>query len=405
MRESVMFGPSNVAWRQRVEGWLANTPELYWREYYFCQCILYPRPMADTAALDLREIARRGVKYVYTDSPGGHGDGGRIIQMYSCYRPGREFYDMCGIEAWTIQKLFWDPSLDPETLRADFIRRTFGPAAPHVEEFYRLLRDSWNSEKSPASFRDDPSRSAARFIVAKGIASKCRTALAEAEAAADLPARRAWTAAMRGILERWISEAPDFVRYDIVVPTIAGETVPPMDISAEPWTRATRLAVKAIRTRTARDRTGSDFRIYADGDSFHIACDVKRKGSLRIGGTSVDAGKFPSGDRVELFFGEGKKSYFHFAFDVDGRKFEAKGLDSSWTCEWKVRTEKTRDGWRAVASIPFAAIGFKPCKNSELRFLLAVPRFLGKDGACTVLYTFGGGIPHAPSTWLPLKQQ
>ena len=405
MRESVMFGPSNAAWRQKVEGWLANTPELYWREYYFCQCILYPRPMADTAALDLREIARRGVRYVYTDSPGGHGDGGRIIKMYSCLRPGREFYDMCGMEAWTIQKLFWDPSQDPETLRAEFIRRTFGPAAPHVAEFYRLLRDSWNAEKSPASFRDDPSRSAAKFIVARGIAGKCRDALAAAEAAADLPARRAWIAAMRGILARWLSEAPDFVRCDILVPKFADEKAPPMDIAAEPWTRATRLVVKAMRSRGARDRSGSDFRIYADGEAFHIACDVKRKGAKRFGDLRPDAGGSPSGDRVELFFGEGKKSYFHFAFGADGSSFEAKGLDGFWTCDWNVRTEKTRDGWRARASIPFAAIGFEPHKDPQLRFLLAVPQFLGAEGAYPVLYTLGGGVPHAPSTWLTLRQQ
>ena len=402
MRESVMFGPSNEDWRKKVEGWLANTPELYWREYYFCQCILYPRPMADTAALDLREIARHGVKYVYTDSPGGHGDGGRIIKMYSCLRPGREFYDMCAMEAWTMQKLFWDPSLDPEALRAEFLRRTFGPSAPHVAEFYRLLRDSWNAEKARANFNDDPSRSAAKFIVAKGLAGKCRAALVAAEAAADMPARRTWIVAMRHILERWVSEASNFVKCDIPVPMLADGKEPAMDIAAQPWTRARELAIKAMRGRSALDRTGSSYRIYSDGDSFHVACDVKGKNGAVHAGKQTKTGGFPSGDRVELFFGEGKKPYSHFAFGPDGSRFEAKGLDASWTCDWKIRTEKTADGWRAVVRIPFDAIGFEPHGNPRIRFLLAVPQFFGKDGEYTIFHTLGGGVPHAPSTWLSL---
>ena len=208
MKESVLFGRTNAKWRRRADGWLANTPELYWREYYFCQCIFYPRPIADTAALDLREIARRGVKYVYTDSPGGHGDGDTIVEKYNLNRPAHEFYDMCAMEAWTVQRLFWDPSQDPEALRAEFLRRTFGPAAPHVAEFYRVLRDSWNAQDVWSTYRDNPSESAAQFIVSRGLEGRCRAALAAAEAAADRKERREWIVGMRGILARWIAEAP-----------------------------------------------------------------------------------------------------------------------------------------------------------------------------------------------------
>ena len=401
MRESVMFGPSNVAWRQKVEGWLANTPELYWREYYFCQGVQYPRPMADTAAEDLREIARRGVKYVYTDSPSRNGDGDRIIKMYALFRPAREFFDMCAAEAWTVEKLFWDPSLDPEALRADFIRRTFGPAAPHVAEFYRLLRDSWYTEKARSNFNDAAVRCAAQFIVAKGLTDKCRAALAAAEKAADRPARRDWIAAMRAMLERWIGESPNYIQREIDVQELPRATAPGLDTSAAPWTQAVRLpSFKLVRSPHTLDKSGSCTWIYSDGSAFHIAFDVKKEGPVRLRSPSR-AGAYPDGDRAEVSFSR-DGTYWQFAFGADGSRFEAKERDAQWTCDWSVRTEKTPGGWRAVVRIPYAAMGFDPGRDANIRFLAMVSPTYGESGRQVSSWSLGGGLPHSPLSWTML---
>ena len=57
MRYSIVEGPANAKWKARLDGWLANTKHIYLREYYFCGCIFYPRPIADSAAVDLRSWA------------------------------------------------------------------------------------------------------------------------------------------------------------------------------------------------------------------------------------------------------------------------------------------------------------------------------------------------------------
>ena len=402
MRESVMFGPSNEDWRRKVEGWLANTPELYWREYYFCQCIQYPRPMADTAAVDLREVFRRGVKYVYTDSPSRNGDGERVITMYSLHRPAHEFFDMCGVEAWTVQKLFWDPSLDPETLRADFIRRTFGPAAPHVAEFYRLLRDSWYTETIPSSFNESAPRAAVTFIVGKGLTEKCRAALAAAESAADLAERRKWIAAMRAMLERWIADAPNYVQSEIRVPEVSAAKDPGIEPSAGPWTKAANLpSLRLLRSRSTFDKSGTAVRMYSDGNAFHILFDVKKKGPVRAI-PPAGKGDYPVGDKAEVSFGIGN-TYWQFAFGADGSLYEAKGLDATWTCDWSVRTEQVRGGWRAVVRIPFAALGFDPGRDPCVRFLAMVSQSYGGAKSQTTSWTLGGGLPHAPLSWTTLR--
>ena len=385
MRESVMEGPSNAKWRDMMNGWLENTPEIYWREYYFCQCISYPRPIADTAAVDLRKIAERGVKYVYTDSPSRNGDGDTIIKMYSHNRPAREFFDMCAAEAWTVEKLFWNPSLDPETLRAEFLRRTFGPASPHVAEFFGLLRKSWYGENTPSRFNDNSTRCAAQFIVAKGLSGKCRAALAAAEAAADRPERRKWIAEMRSILGRWIKDAPNFVGGEISIPAIKVGEAPDdgADLAKAPWSEGAVLpAFKLVRGVNMMDKTATKTVVFSDGEAFNIAFDVAKRGKIRTFRPGVK-GAYPCGDKVEAAFAL-NGTYFQFAAGAGGDSFASKGLEGSFAGKWSVKTFRTGGGWRVVMRIPFDSIGFRPVANPVLRFMASVSYSYGNASSQTM---------------------
>ena len=399
MRESIFEGISNRKWRDRMEGWLENTPEMYWREYYFCQCIMYPRPIADTAAIDLRQISERGVRYVYTDCPARSGDGDTVITMYSLFRPSREFFDMCAMEAWTVQKLFWNPSLDPEDLRRDFVSRTFGPAAPHIGEFYRLLRDSWYTETAPSSYADNNVRNAAKFIVAKGLSEKCRTALAAAFAAADNAARKAWIAKMREILDMWIRDSFNYMDGEIKVPKLKCTGNPPF--GDEAWRKSTLLpSFKIVRSPRSIDKTGSKVRVFSDGEAFHFAFDVKTpKGPRKLKAESP--GAYPCGDRGEVAFAL-KGKYYQFAFSAAGDRFSSKGLTDTFCCDWSVEIEDNKDGWRAFVRIPFAALDFEPLVDSKIKCMASISYSHGNARSQSVTYSLGKSVPHTPETWSTL---
>ncbi len=385
MRESVVSGsdPRNAEYRRRLDEWLGVTPELYWREYYFCGCVYYPRPVADTAVEDLRYIQSRGVRYVYTDSPGRFGDTEANNTQYSLNRPFREFYDMNAMEAWVVQKLFWDPSLDPEALRAEFMRRTFGPAAPEMAAYWRLLRDAWRAETRPSTIYDEPIRSTARFILEKGHADACRAALAAAEAKADIPERRAWIATMRRTLDEWIDGAWNFTDMDVPVPVIGAADAPGLDFGRGAWSRAAKMPTfKYFRTERVLDASGSRMRMFCDGASLHAGFDVRQDGG-----------------KVELAFAAEGGGYFQFVVNCDGGKFSAHGLDASWRCGWDARTERTADGWRAALRIPLDAIGCVPAEGRRLRMHAAIHFAEGGGKVRSRMFSFHGGIPHKPSSW------
>ena len=404
MRYGIVEGKANAKWKERLDGWLANTRHIYLREYYFCGCIYYPRPIADSAAVDLRYCRDRGVDAVYTDLAGRWDSPSVKNKQYDLNRPYSEFYDMVGVEAWTVCKLFWDPSLDPEELRAKYIRRSFGPAAADVAEFYRLLRESWYSDSAFSGFSDNPFKSAAHYIVKKGIADKCRAALAAAESKADCRERREWIADMRRILEDWIREAPGFISGAFDVPRLAPGN-PGLDLGDGTWAAAAQMpSFKILRGSKSEDRSGSYAKIYSDGSAFWIGFDVRTGKPPRAIPREANGG-FPRGDKIEVSFSQKGKDYFQFVFDCDGNRFEAKALDARWECKWDVFTQKGDTGWKAAVCIPFDAIGYAPAVDPQIKFLPVITvGDYGKTGG-KQLFSWKGGLPHSPATWGTLSAE
>ena len=387
MRESVVEGPSNRLWRERTDAWLDNTPNIYWREYYFCSNQHFPRPICDGAAVDLRYVAKRGVKMVYTDSASWGGDTEKLMTGYSLNRPFSDFFTMSAVEQWTLDKLFWDPNLDPEELRHEFLRRTFGPAARPLIGFYGLIRDGWYADSRSVTYGDDPYMMTLRYVIEKGNAEKCVALLAEAEKAADNPERRAWTARMSKVFGEWLSEAKGRGNGAFEVPFNPD--------GKGKWAKFPTLM--PVRARRGKDSSGSAFEICSDGKAFRVRVTAKKEGApLAVVEPGPDG--FPCGDKAELFFGGADGSNFQFAFDSAGRKFEAKGPDAKWTCNWKVEAAPTADGWTALAEIPFSALGFAPNVNPRIKFLpmLSVRT---KYAAGERNFTWKAAMPHRVGEW------
>ena len=397
MRYGIVESKDNANWKARLDGWLENTQNIYLREYYFCGCIYYPRPIADGAVKDLRYCRDRGIREVYSDLA-GRWDGNVNNSNYGLNRPFREFWDMVGMEAWTIGKLFWDPSLDPAALRDKYLRLTFGPAASDVAEFYRLLNESWYSDKMAASFCDNPFRSAAHYIVKKGIAKKCVAHLDAALSKADSPERREWIKNMRRILGDWIRESPNYITAEFNVPRLQ-EGDPGFDFGSGLWAKAAEMpAFKSLRSKKSFDRSGTSARIYSDGRAFRIGFDVKME-NAPIALTASGKGRFPRGDKIELSFSSKEKGYYQFAFDCDGNRYEANVLDASWDCQWDLKIKKGEKGWKASVRIPFDALGFGPHVDPRIKFMPMITVIEGGAQGESKLFSWQGGIPHTPVSW------
>ena len=112
LKESIATGESTAPWRKRTEEWLRVTDRLFLYEYYFDGGI-FPRPIADLAVEDFRYFSARGASRVSWEAPDRFGDR-KDVRLRGSRLPSSWFFDMSAMEAWTVGKLAWDPSLDPE---------------------------------------------------------------------------------------------------------------------------------------------------------------------------------------------------------------------------------------------------------------------------------------------------
>ena len=61
-----------------------------------------------------------------------------IFEQGAYHCPGAE---MAHLRTWVLAKLLWDPTLDGQKLIDEFIDGYYGPAAPHIRAYLKLIHD------------------------------------------------------------------------------------------------------------------------------------------------------------------------------------------------------------------------------------------------------------------------
>ena len=357
MKESVFEGPDCAKWRARAEGWCKLTRNIYWREYYFCGCIYYPRPISDTAAIDLRHCARLGFPAVYCD--GCAATDSRTFRKgayVSVKQPTAEFWDVTGIEKWVVGQLMWDSAQDPAKLRETYLRRVFHEAAPAMIRFYAILNDSWYRNCRYSDWSDAAFPSAARYIVQAGCEKDVRAALAEAARAAVTPVAKAWVRHVQDIVNAWVRESPNYLRGPLRVPCRkAPAAFPTFKLLHWPGAKGSTNGAHPVKATVVSSGTSLRF-------AFEIPSVADEKGAPRID-------VWLSDEKAEAGF----------------RRYEAVAA-------------KSGGNWSAALDVPFSDVHFNPIQINTIKCLPLVTFDFGGLGR-DLPVSWEGGVPFLPKGW------
>ncbi len=118
--------PRNKDFFTDLEGWSKIAGRLYVWDYTtdFAHYV-QPHPNVPVLAPNIRLFARHNVRGVFEQG------------AYQSW--GSEMAELC---AWMLAKLLWNPGLDPEKLRREFLRGYFGPAAGAVAGYLGLIESA-----------------------------------------------------------------------------------------------------------------------------------------------------------------------------------------------------------------------------------------------------------------------
>ena len=358
-----LLDKTNKKWKDRLDEWLTNTPNIALREYYY-SCAPYPRAMADIAATDLRYLAKKGMSYVFSAcswSDDDHQGGVKIVD--------HEFWDTTACEIWTISQLMWDPFQNPQKLRHEYLRKTYGKAAAPMIKYYNMIRSSWLEDPTPSAFNADPYRSAAYYIYGKKLQDPCRKALIDAEMLADDIRVKNLVQANRKVFEKWMSRALDEQPHGEKISKI--QTSSKMNFNNGAWKKVRPFSpLTKMGNIKLKSRVKTEIKALHDGKKlyFRIKCFKNPKTLYAAHRKGAKRDTWTGGDHMELFFGDKEKGYRHIAFDYHANVYDAILTNSKqWDGNWEVETGLNNDGWWAFVSIPLSEIGFDMLKSNKLK--------------------------------------
>ena len=392
--KETLHGASNARWLARTKKYAAMSPGVIWREYYYSGAA-FPRAQANIIAKDLRFINTLGVRMIYSEL--SWADRPESIHRK---RPATEhaFFDITGPEFWTINMLFWDPRQDPDALRNEYIRRTYREGAPGVQRFYKLLRDSWLNDPTRSQFNSDFRRDMGHYVVNKKLVTPCREALAQAAKTVKDPRSKELIARLSGTFENWLKQASAGKVSSTDVTKTESRTFPGFDFDSGIWKNAGKLAnLRKMRQPQLEAEEPTEIKFTHNSDTLYIAfrCPVPGKVYAK---KDSPRDVWPTGDRVELFFANGKENYFHLAFNCFANgtigTYDARNTDAKWNIPWRVQTQVKDGEWRAVAAIPLRALNIAVEKNNKARVLFCRTRSGRNCNRSDAHSSWGGADPH-----------
>jgi len=391
--KETLHGASNAKWLERIKKYAALNKNVIWREYYYSGAA-FPRAQANIIAQDLRFINKLGVKMIYSEL--SWGDRPDFIRK----RPDTEhaFFDITGPEFWTINMLFWDPTEDPDALRNEYIKRVYREAAPGVQKFYKLIRDSWLNDPAPSRFNSNFRSDMGHYIVNKKLTEPCRKALEEAAAAVKDPRSAQQLKQLAATFGIWLKFAESGKVSKQSVTKTENREFPGFDFDGGEWKNAGRLPALARMNQPmleAGDKT--EIKFMHNSEKMFIAFRCHTSGKLNAKKDSP-RDVWPAGDRAEIFFASGEKDYFHLAFNcfANGNQgtYDALNTDRKWNCSWDVKTEQRDGEWRAVVTIPLKDLKITVEQNNKVRAFFCRTRSAQGNFDSDGHSSWAGAVPH-----------
>lgn len=323
-------------------------------------------------------------------------------------------WNMCAMECWVNNRLWWNPRQDLEALRRQFVTRAYQEAAEPMMAYHNLLRDAYYSDRLSSTYNSiNPVAYTSHYIVEKGHADKLLALLDEALAKVRHPVSREMIRRHREFFGKWIAEAKDKVYVSMTVPySDAKDLATAFD--SDVWEKAgtTGDFVSASEGRKGRGKKPmfrTTARILHDRKAFYVKfdCYAPDMANLKVSqlapGQEPGASVSPRGDVVEFYFANADEGVYWASIMDAGNPGEpekdciyfARLSDSSWKGGWTRQVKRYDDRWTMIVRVPFDSLGLAAAQNFRVLFQAIRQRYYYDEARAKA----GRELPRDFSSW------
>lgn len=357
----LLDSPTNQKWADAFKAWSKKGIPLSIYEYYSC-ANAFPRPLEVVVQKDLKWLSKNGVEdilsEIYADTPDVVS--GRVLN---------EAFIANHMQYYIINQLMWNPDLDIESTRAKYLHAVYGPAAEPMKKYYHLLADKWLSDSAPQYYNSWGTDSARLLVVETGIEDECRLLLQNATELSKSSPNELWRIQQDSALfEKYVGLAKKNARPILNIPLTKDNLSKNTDFSSDGWKQAVVINdFRVMSESSKKSKIQTKVYVARSKNDLFVGVDLSDKNMTEAtGAPGSDLETFPRGEIFELFLDgdlADKGSYYHFAINIAGARYDGKGFDKTWNGKWSQVITKHADGWKLVLTVPLSEIGWAPGKK------------------------------------------
>ena len=350
-----VFAPQNKKTYDKTMKFLANTPNLTWREYYGLTGP-FPRPVDAVAIADWKFLARHGVRKTYSEMNSDDVKGPR--------QNGVLVWDINAPYFWVLANGAWDPAVDVQTLRKEFFTRVYGPAAVEMQQFYNLIEKNWLKAPGASFWNDSTINSYNAAVFSKGITNKCRTLLDQAEKKPLHPNARIMLERVRKVFDFYEKAAAN-----MKLPALRAKAEVPFDpdFKAGPWADALSISNFTMNGTDLPALSKTEVKILYNDKTLYFGVKLYHKNPANMAFRQPTPGNIqPCGEGVEIFVTgkwKNQNGYIQMVTDPSGNRQWSFKANRAWKGKWDRKTIRTSEGWSALISIDWKELGLEPFKD------------------------------------------
>ncbi|MEI3005284.1 MAG: DUF4838 domain-containing protein [Victivallales bacterium] len=104
----------------------------------------YPRPCDVNTLEDMRYYLSKGITRIHSEIAKGD-------EKRKNIGAGKNIWDANGMYYWVMTQALWNPYQDVGTLRNEYLKRVYGPAADDMRRYFKEMEAAWNATDEPVT--------------------------------------------------------------------------------------------------------------------------------------------------------------------------------------------------------------------------------------------------------------
>ena len=376
---------TNIYWNNLLLKWLKFGNPVYIRDYLvFGGFPAFDVPVLKIIQQDLQYYKSLGIAGYYTecmvdgclpDTPAEHRKGYYRKDM----SPERQLKYWTGMkmEFHLLGKLLWNPDENLETLKKDYFRNYYGPAAIFMENIYRRIEQRWDASNAPYVWNKFDTNFPA-MLFEQGDMEYLEKELSRALASIKESTNPLFAERLKR--EEELIRGEYKKRYGIQRKMLAVGRMEG-DITPGNVKQTAKINKSWIHGLVKRARQGailsSDYPadIYCAVQEDHLIVLAEfhqKKDAVSAVHRERDGQVWKDNDTLELFIAAGPEKvtdgYYHLIINPLGNLYDARLNRKQWNCNAKIKAEILQDYWYVLAAVPLSELGYPPDrKNFSLK--------------------------------------